>query len=162
MATFDAAVDVVLQREGGYSNDPADAGQETNFGISKRAFPEEDIPNLTEARAREIYRVFWWDRYEYWRLEDQKIATKVFDLSVNTGPSQAHKLLQRAVRASTGHVLRDDGILGPVTLSAANMAPTAPLLAALRSEAAGFYRVLVAQRPTQGRFIGGWLRRAYT
>jgi len=54
-ATFDNAVNFVLQWEGGYSNDPEDPGKETNFGISKKSYPGLDIKNLTKEKAREIY-----------------------------------------------------------------------------------------------------------
>ena len=52
--TFEEAVKSVLKHEGGYVNDPKDPGGETNFGISKRAFPDLDIKNLTEEDAIEI------------------------------------------------------------------------------------------------------------
>ena len=35
MADFNKAIDKVLVNEGGYVNDPNDAGGETKFGISK-------------------------------------------------------------------------------------------------------------------------------
>ncbi|MBI5843910.1 MAG: hypothetical protein HZB23_04475 [Deltaproteobacteria bacterium] len=44
-----------MAHEGGYVNDPADPGGETRFGISRRAYPNEDIKALTRERAAEIY-----------------------------------------------------------------------------------------------------------
>ena len=35
------------------------------------------------------------------------------------------------------------------------------LLAALKSEAAGYYRCLVAKNPKLQKFLNGWLNRAY-
>ena len=52
--TFDEIIDVVLHHEGGYVNDPKDPGGETNYGISKRAYPDVDIKNLTEDGAKDI------------------------------------------------------------------------------------------------------------
>ena len=37
--SFETAVNTTLQYEGGYVNDPNDPGGETNFGISKKAYP---------------------------------------------------------------------------------------------------------------------------
>ena len=48
---FDKIIEVVLEHEGGYVNDPADAGGETRYGISKRAYPDENIKELTVDRA---------------------------------------------------------------------------------------------------------------
>ena len=47
MSDFDRAFDLLMDSEGGYSDDPLDPGGETNFGISKRAYPKEDIRFLT-------------------------------------------------------------------------------------------------------------------
>ena len=52
MSTFKDAVDLVLLHEGGYVHDPKDKGGETNYGISKRAFPNEDIKALTRDLAK--------------------------------------------------------------------------------------------------------------
>ena len=37
MSKFDEIIEVVLEHEGGYVNDPKDPGGETNFGIAKRS-----------------------------------------------------------------------------------------------------------------------------
>ena len=58
---FNQAFKTLIGHEGGYVDDPEDPGGETNFGISKRSYPQEDIPNMTLERATEIYqRDFWW------------------------------------------------------------------------------------------------------
>ena len=48
---FDEIIEVVLKHEGGYVNDPDDPGGETKYGISKKAYPDEDIKELTIERA---------------------------------------------------------------------------------------------------------------
>lgn len=57
---FPYCLNLVLMHEGGYVNDPKDPGGETNMGISRRAFPKEDIRNLTKERVAEIYQRFYW------------------------------------------------------------------------------------------------------
>lgn len=42
---FDLAFEIIIGHEGGYVNDPRDPGGETRYGISKRAYPNEDINN---------------------------------------------------------------------------------------------------------------------
>ena len=52
---FDEAVEVIIRLEGGYVNDIFDVGGETKFGISKRSYPNLDIPSITEDDAKRIY-----------------------------------------------------------------------------------------------------------
>ena len=159
---FLRAVEVVLGHEGGYVNDPRDLGGETKYGISKRSYPQEDIKNLTKERAMEIYYRDWWQRYTYGEIVDLAVATKVFDLSVNMGPSAAHKLLQKALNWLDGAGLVVDGVLGPLTIKAANEADPARLIQALRYMAAERYFELVKARPENKAFLLGWLNRAYS
>jgi lysozyme family protein len=149
-----------MYHEGGYSNSTADAGGETKYGISKRSYPYLDIKKLTQDQARQIYFVDFWLKGKYESINDENVALKVFDLAVNVGIPQANKLLQRALR-STGISITEDGIIGPVTLKAINGADSTDLLAALKSEAAGYYRTIANTNPSQQRFITGWLNRAY-
>ena len=58
--TFDEIIDNVLESEGGYVNDKNDAGGETNLGISKRAYPDLDIKNLTREQAKQLYYQDYW------------------------------------------------------------------------------------------------------
>ncbi|MDR0581149.1 MAG: hypothetical protein LBG04_03500 [Holosporaceae bacterium] len=158
---FLKAFDYVMYHEGGYVKDPKDAGGETKFGISKRSYPHLDIKNLTRDQACKIYFCDFWLKAKCENINDENIATKFFDLAVHTGIPQAVKLVQRALRAAGAQII-EDGIIGPVTLTAINKADPTDLLAALKSEAAGFYRLIVAKTPTQQRFIDGWLNRAYS
>lgn len=162
MSTFEIALAVVLKNEGRYINDPDDAGGETNFGISKRSYPDLDIKNLTLQEASAIYRKDYWDAYQYSRINTQTIATKIFDMAVNMGPSQAHKLAQRSVWAWSQQPseLLDDGIMGNNTLGAINHIGGF-LIATLRSEQANYYRRLVIEQPTKQKYLQGWLNRAY-
>ena len=52
---FDEIIEKVLEHEGKYSNDSDDLGGETNFGITKRFYPDIDIKNLTKEEAIDIY-----------------------------------------------------------------------------------------------------------
>ena len=95
---FKFAIKVILQHEGGLSENEHDAGGLTNWGISQRFADAEklniDVKNLTQAEAIAIYKKHFWDKYNYNALEGQYIATKVFDVSVNCGPKQAAKMLR--------------------------------------------------------------------
>jgi lysozyme family protein len=150
----------LIYHEGGYVNDKKDAGGETHYGISKRSYPHLDIKNLTQEQAKKIYFVDFWMKAKCEQIDDENIAAKFFDLAVHTGIPQAVKLIQRALRAAGTQVV-EDGIIGPITLTAINKADPTDLLAALKSESAGHYRLIANANPSQQRFIEGWLQRTY-
>lgn len=161
---FMRAVDRVLRDEGGYVDNPADRGGATKFGISRRAYPDLDIRNLTREQAVAIYFRDFWQRFHFSTVPGL-VGAKLFDLAVNIGPGHAVKCLQRALRACKS-VVPEDGVLGSETAAAASSANQLALLAALRSEGAGYYRVLAAlergRRESGDReFLDGWLNRAY-
>lgn len=157
---FEKAIEIILNHEGGHINDPLDRGGETKFGICKRSYPNIDITNLTVEQAKSIYKHDFWDTKQYQNIESIDICNKIFDLSINMGDHQATKLIQRALRA-IGTFIIEDGVFGKTTLTSVNKSSEKELLAALRSEAAGYYRALVASDNTQLRFLQGWLARAY-
>ena len=158
---FTESIEKVLAHEGGYVNDPLDAGGETNYGISKRTYPHLDIAGLTKEQAARIYERDWWERYGYGRIADAAVATKIFDMAVNMGSHQAHKLAQRAC-TDCGMALADDGNLGPLSISAINSVHGPTLLAALRNRCATFYQDLADSKPSNRKFLKGWLKRAYS
>ena len=171
---FNRAVAVILAHEGGFSNHGADPGGATNYGISLRWLKSQglygdldddgdvdidDILAIDLGRATRIYREKFWQKNHYDRVIDCTIATKVFDMSVNMWPSQAHKLLQRALNG-LGDTLQVDGIVGPITVTATNTSDPDELLDALRAEQRRFYLSLIKHRPTLAVFKRGWLKRA--
>jgi lysozyme family protein len=152
------AAQELLDNEGGYVNDPSDPGDETKFGISKRNYPHLDIANLTREQALEIYYNDWWVRYRYWRIEDLELAGELLDLSANMGPSQAHRLLQRAVGKTKWEQLKEDGILGEVSITAINSHPNIWWLTdRFRLEAIKFYLNL-----SKSKYLASWVRRSLT
>ena len=156
---FLAAVARVLADEGGYSSNPRDPGGATRFGISARSNPGVNIAALTRDAAIEIYWREWWLPFGFARLP-AAIAAKTFDLAVNIGAAHATECLQRALRAC-GLRVAEDGVIGQGTALAAGRADPAALIAALRAEAAGHYRLTAALAPAGREFLNGWLNRAY-
>jgi lysozyme family protein len=158
---FDHIINVILSNEGEYSDNPDDKGRITKFGISSRSYPDIDIANLTKEKAKNIYRKDFWDKYLYQSINNLEVATKFFDLAVNMGHYWACIIMQRALRASGKNVVEDGGF-GPKTLDAINNVDSTDLLAALKSEAAGYYRTLAAIDKQDNVFLKGWLNRAYS
>lgn len=181
MSNFDAAVQVILKHEGGYVNNVNDSGGATNFGVSLRFLAEhpdygdfnhdgvvdaKDIRGMTVENAKDIYRHFWWEKYGYGNIEDQTIATKVFDFSVNMGASRAHKLLQQAINEAFGDKLVVDGMLGKASFGAINSRSGIDdqqlLINAYCEQAWKFYQGLIRNNAKLAVFQKGWKNRAYS
>ena len=157
---FDRAIEIVLAHEGEtYTENPNDRGGPTKFGIAQCWNPGVNIEELTREQAIEIYWKRYWMGHGYEQLPEP-VAIKVFDLAVNLGEQTVTICLQRALRAC-GIRVKIDGLLGPETCEATGRADGASLMAALRSEAAGEYRLRVARDAGQSAFRDGWLNRAY-
>jgi len=153
-AKFEDAIKKTLISEGGYVNDPQDRGGETNFGISKRAYPNVDIKNLTVAGAKEIYKRDYWDRVRASEINSQEIASGLFDTAVNMGVRTASKLLQACADA------HPDGIIGNVSLQKINSMDTETLLLRFKISKIARYAYLAKKRPANRKYLLGWINRA--
>jgi lysozyme family protein len=156
-----------IEHEGGYVNNPNDAGGETKYGISKRSFPEENIPNLTIARAIELYKKHFWahprlNLDEIARLSE-RVAWKIFDISVNAGQARAGILAQRALQWK--YTMTIDGWIGAESLGAIERYLDEygenALLIAIAREQAGHYVEIVLMNTSQIIFLRGWISRAF-
>lgn len=152
---WDSAITFVLRMEGGYANDPHDTGGETNFGISKRAYPREDIKHLTVERAITIYE------RDYWRPSGAadfadvrpRLALVHLDWAVNHGVGGAVRTLQRILDVDA------DGVFGPKSVAAARCGDETRTVADYLERRAAWYRERVAQRPDQAKWLPIWLAR---
>lgn len=153
---FSMTVNHLLQVEGGYVNDPSDAGGETKFGISKRRYPDLNISSLTPEHARMLYHRDYWLKFNCDALP-APLAVFLFDCQVNHRPRLGPQLIQSALRAG----LRIDGYIGPITLRAAlnaNLDEVMPELFAMRAD---FYHDMTLANSSQERFLLGWFRRLF-
>lgn len=158
-SVFDKAIQAVLKHEGGYVNNPKDPGGETNFGISKKSYPDLDIPNLTKEDAIAIYKRDFWDKQPYKLIVFDPLCIKAFDMSINIGPKSANKSLQIAVNAFD-YDLDEDGVLGPKSLKAINSCTPITLLVEYKHKLIDHYKGLVAKNHRLNPFLKGWIKRA--
>lgn len=174
-SNFLVAFNYVLKHEGGWSDHKDDPGGATNYGISLRFLRRQQVINGDLDRdgdidaddirlvdldvAHEIYLKEWWARHKYKHF-DLSVGKRIFSFAVNMGSATAHRLAQRACRAN-GIELVEDGVLGPKSRAAINKIQPKEFVIALRSEAAGHYRVLIERNGDFKSFERGWLRRAY-
>lgn len=145
---FDDAFEKLLGHEGGYTAGIGDPGGETKFGISKRSYPMEDIPNLTLDRAKAIYLHDFWGPAGCDAVPEA-LRFDLFDMAVNSGVSRAVRTLQGAVGET------QDGVLGPRTLLAASTANPDKLLRRFNGARLHYMTGL----PTWNTFGRGWAER---
>lgn len=177
MSTFYKALTFVFGNEGGKSNDPLDRGGATNMGITEgtlnRAYQDgivqhNDIDKLTRAEAAEIYRVDYWQASRADKMPDP-LCILHFDAAVNHGVGGAGKLLQKTInnyaqKAGLKIRVSVDGAVGTKTLNALDECIAAKdnlelICTIYCNEREKLFRAIVANDPTQGRFLEGWLNR---
>ena len=144
----------LMKYEGGYVNDPADSGGETKYGISKRAYPQLDIKNLTEADAMEIFYRDYYLPLNIPDIDDENTAWQLFDFGVNAGVKRSAKLIQSIVNAYP------DGKIGKKTLNLINgFHEDYPLHIYFMSKRLMYYLNLTERNPRMLKFLKGWIFR---
>ena len=120
---FDKAFELLIGHEGGFTQNPKDAGnwtsgkvgvgvnKGTKYGIASNSYPDLDIKNLTLDHAKLIYKRDYWNKIKGDELPIG-LAFHVFDMAVNSGVSRGIKLLQKTIGTT------EDGIIGAKTLAA--------------------------------------------
>ena len=167
MADYMTSLKLLLLDEGGYVNDPRDAGAETYAGVSRRYHGDwrgwvlidahkaagtcHDAALAEDAHLQTAVADFY--RRAFWRFDalPQAIADRLLPIYVLHGMTGGAAILTQAL-ARIG--LRGD----PMALAA--KAPVDELTHALRAFAAlAIYKDVLA-RPSQEVFLAGWLWRA--
>jgi lysozyme family protein len=131
---FDAAFEWILEAEGVDSDDPADPGGRTRYGISQASHPGVDVEHLTREQAREIYLREYWQPIGGDSLSPP-VALVLFDTAVNHGLTRALRMRNQA------------DVLGQNTVRA---------ILAFRAH---LYVDLVLRNPEQIKFLKGWIAR---
>jgi lysozyme family protein len=175
----DIAAEIVA-REGGFVNDPDDPGGATNHGVTLGTLRRlgvdvnrdgridtADVRSLTVAQAQAIFVDHYFHRPGLAALPDC-LQPSVFDMYVNAG-ANAVRVLQRLV-ADMGFACSDDGVVGPQTIRAVQMAfEAAPshLADAYGIARRNYYYALADARPASRKYArrrdggkGGWILRA--
>ena len=156
-ATLETALTYVLASEGGYSNHKQDPGGPTNKGITQRVYdgyrrrigkPVQSVRGILAEEVAAIYKSQYWDAIRGDSLP-VGLDYAVFDYAVNSGPKRAAQELQRVLGVAA------DGIIGEITLAAANDADVFATIEALCNRRMAFLRGLKTW-PTFGK---GWARR---
>lgn len=112
MASFEKSQAIVGLNEGGYQNDPDDDGNwymgvliGTNWGIAAptlagflgKAPTVEQMRKLSRATAELILKRNFWDKNNFGKLNNQSVATLLYDGAVNHGVSGMRILAEKAL-----------------------------------------------------------------
>ena len=180
MGKFLKAYKITMSHEGGYINDPLDAGGETYKGIARRYHPEwqgwsvidacsdkRKIPHkLLQKSVYSFYKKKYWDVYRADYL-NQKLANELFDTGVNMGTHRASKFLQM----SLNYLNRDnllftnlivDGKISTKTMLALDKIKKSDLdclLKILNILQGKHYLSYIDKRSSQKRYVRGWMKR---
>ena len=157
----------IIEREGGerVTNDPDDAGGLTQYGITRRDHPEawaDGKVTLDEARA--IYNRQYRQVRGIYRIPSRYLQAQVTDFAVTSSPARAVKKLQEILG------VEQDGQIGPQTLERIVNYPSGKLYGheipgmvrlniAYERARGAFYIELAKAKPSQLKYITGWLRR---
>ena len=173
MADFNPAFEKVLKHEGGYVNDPDDPGGETYKGVARKIWSkwegwttidilkrERNFPKNLEDKQElqdmvmHFYQVNFWDPVKGDDINDQEVATSIFDFGVNAGVRTSSSLAQMVVGANP------DGVIGPKSIEKLNAFNSDHFLAAFTVAKIARYVSIIKKRPTSQKYLYGWVRRA--
>jgi lysozyme family protein len=174
--TFHKVLSFVLHWEGGYVNDPDDAGGATNFGITQatyntyrkyRGLHTRPVKQIETAEVREIYqRMFWQPSFAY--INTYPLALALMDTAVQFNPPTFKRFVREALGLNRPGVMQSMQELFSkqpsnymtnemlAALKTCNQLETALSIAAQRQ---AFRYERVRKNPSQQKFLKGWLRR---
>lgn len=178
---MDRIIEDIIKIEGGFVDDPNDAGGATKFGITERtarkfgyAGPMKDLPKAT---AKEIYRQAYYlaPGFNHVGALSPAIAAELFDIEVNCPPLLAAKWMQRALNClnnpkGDGQTmlfpeLKVDGLIGAngstvgalkAFLEFRKLEGETVLLRLINAQQAVYYLERCEKRPANEKFIYGW------
>lgn len=167
---------LVLKHEGYYANITGDNGGETYMGISRKSFPrwggwqviDKNKPlkynqhikdNDLDTMVKRLYFNSFYTPLHIDEIENKELSAHLLDHSVNAGLKNGIKLLQKSINNTINAKLKVDGILGEQTMAAlaeSNQEEVAENFIAGRNQ---YYKNIVEKKPTQKKFLNGWLKR---
>lgn len=102
---FEKMLKFVLEKEGGYVNDPNDLGGETNKGITtatynayrtRKGLKKQSVKYISDKEVKEIYYNNYFKASGADKIDNPVLASYVFDTAVNMGVSRAISFLKQS------------------------------------------------------------------
>lgn len=159
---FDPIIERILANEGGFVDDPADAGGVTNFGVTipalsayrGHACTRDDIEALTRDEAAALYAKRYIAGPGYGAILNPGLRAAVVDAGVLFGPDRVTRALQELVRTTA------DGVFGMATEMAVNSAEPRELANSLSLWRIRQHIRRCESDASQLKFLEGWFNRA--
>lgn len=164
MADYKKLTPHILKWEGEWSNDLTDAGGATMRGVTmatykaycrRKGYPRptiERLRSISREQWEDIFRSMYWDRWQGDKIKSQSVANMLVDWLWCSG-KWGIEIPQRVLGVST------DGVVGEITLQALNDRDPRVLFERLKEERKKFVNRIVAARPSNSKFLRGWLNR---
>ena len=159
---FNKIFEYILSVEGGYSNDKADKGGKTKYGIieveARKYGYKGDMKDLSKEIAEDIYKNKYYLSNNLDKIKDKRVALSIADWTINSG-NWGTKKAQQTVNILKGDVLVVDGVLGEKSIQAINSINPEMFLTQYHELQRKFYKAIVDNNPSQSVFLKGWLNR---
>ena len=165
MADYKKIIPFIKLAEGGYVNDPQDAGGKTNKGVTyttwKTFFGDtlERFMIMSDEDWGVIFKKGYWDLMLGDEIQSQRIANTIVDWVFNSGKHYPEADVQNILIHSFGKNLVEDGNFGAQTVSAINTVDEPTLYNDIIQKRLWFYDQCVALHPTNIKFLQGWKNR---
>ena len=161
MANYKELIPFILRWEGGFAVVPGDRGGATNRGVTIATFrlvygqdkTVSDLRRMTDAQWEHIFLSLFWNKFRGDEIQSQSVANACVDWAWNSGISLVIRRVQRLVG------VKDDGVVGPVTLAAINSSDAKTLFTRIKRARVEFLEGIVRGVPSQKKFLKGWLNR---
>ena len=160
MAKAEILQPFILSWEGGFVNDPADAGGATNKGVTLATFRSvfgktktvKDLKAMTDDQWLLVFKKYYWDRWKADQINDQSVANILVGWVWGSG-KYGITLPQQLLKVTA------DGIVGPKTIAAVNSADPKKLFELIWKRRKKYFEDICVSRPANKKFLKGWLRR---
>lgn len=175
-----ATLSAIYTNEGGWVNNKADRGGETNYGVTigvareegyngpMRAFPKH-CDAAHPVCADSIYTKRYIDRPGYRPMAaiEPAVLDELVDSGVLHGTARSSQWFQQALNQWCDAKLVVDKRVGPGTIAAYQMCQAklgvtpacVVMLNGMDAKQADFFRAIVANNSSQRVFLNGWLKR---
>jgi lysozyme family protein len=168
MATFQAAIEWVLQHEGGFQKAASDPGNYyqgqligTNWGVSAPVARSAGWTGRMEDMPRQwaidnVYLPNYWPGLS--AINNENIAAKILDMRLS-GKARADRYVQQGL-IDMGWTISVDGVIGPMTAQAINQEDASVVMSMLQAQHAAIYQDSYDRNPIGESWLKNWMSRA--